>query len=228
MGLSNRCHKVDSQKPALNGTFPSFTGFTMGKGKAAHPSALAWRTPGTAAPGGQQSLGSQGVGHVGATALSFMRRLERESESIYHRLREPVYGPAPHRLKAPNAEAGSRPPAGHTHLGFKELPPQLGICGRHRPPQVPVPSPDHVSAPGRLDPRVQGAVSPGPRETLAAQPRSAPGRPAPSRPGRPGPAAHLVAHLILKSRAPSRITRVWYWFFLQRGHVFLFVNFSKA
>lgn len=37
-----------------------------------------------------------------------------------------------------------------------------------------------------------------------------------------------MAHFTLNRRAPSCITLVWYWFFLQRGQVFLFVNFSKA
>lgn len=46
--------------------------------------------------------------------------------------------------------------------------------------------------------------------------------------GRGTDPSYLVAHFILKSRAPSWITLVWYWFFLQRGQVFLFVNFSKA
>ena len=33
------------------------------KGKAAHSSILAWRTPWTGEPGGLQSMGSQRVGH---------------------------------------------------------------------------------------------------------------------------------------------------------------------
>lgn len=40
-----------------------------------------------------------------------------------------------------------------TYLFFKELPPQLGICGRQRPPQVSVPLPNHVSPPAGLDSR---------------------------------------------------------------------------
>lgn len=40
-----------------------------------------------------------------------------------------------------------------TYLFFKEFSPQLGVCGRQRPPQIPVPLPNHVSPPASLDPR---------------------------------------------------------------------------
>ena len=37
---------------------------------APHSSTLAWKIPWTEEPGGQQSMGSLGVGHDGATSLS--------------------------------------------------------------------------------------------------------------------------------------------------------------
>ena len=41
------------------------------KEMATHSNILAWRIPWTEEPGGLQSLGSQRVGHDGATSLSF-------------------------------------------------------------------------------------------------------------------------------------------------------------
>ena len=55
-----RC--LDSFSPVL----PSFTEKAM----APHPSALAWRIPGTGEPGGLQSTGSLRVGHDWATSRS--------------------------------------------------------------------------------------------------------------------------------------------------------------
>ena len=46
------------------------TALWNGEGDGTHSSALAWRVPGTAEPGGLQSMGSLGVGHDWATSLS--------------------------------------------------------------------------------------------------------------------------------------------------------------
>lgn len=44
-----------------------------------------------------------------------------------------------------------------THLLLKELPPQLGVRGRQRPPEVPVPLSHHVPPPAGLDPGMRAS-----------------------------------------------------------------------
>lgn len=142
-----------------------------------------------------------------------------------------------------------------TYLFFKEVSPQLGICGRQSLPQVLVPFSNHVSPPAGLDSGtwVLENVSWWPARVQQSSPCPCGARPREktakdrgdllplwtgvttldlwaatwSSVAVLGP-SHLVAHFVLNSWAPSWITLVWYWFFLQRGQVFLFVNSSKA
>ena len=56
-------HGVSKSRARLSDfTFP-FHFHALEKEMATHPSALAWRTPGTGEPGGLLSMGSHRVGH---------------------------------------------------------------------------------------------------------------------------------------------------------------------
>ena len=65
--------------PAMQETWVRSLGWEdpVEQGMATHSSILAWRSPWTEEPGGLQSIGSQGVGHDGATLFTFIQCVQR-------------------------------------------------------------------------------------------------------------------------------------------------------